>query len=221
MNSGYLLYPTIAALSSADAIPSVTVSAWVNVDNNGSTASSFFTITEATSAQQDWNNGPVMLAAETAKPTTVDDTLVFHGFFSTRIDGAIQRGDNINDYGERGTDFQTVHGTNRWVHYVLRYDGTGSVIDLYADGVRVSNNKFRERKYNPGTGDVGLGPITSPVPTQVLIGAFPNADSGFSNSAVQTWQGMLTGMIDEVRVYNKALTDNEIGSLYQLELAGR
>ena len=218
--NGYILYPTIAALSSANAVGSFTVSAWVNTDNNGATVSSVFALTQAPSLQSDWNTGPITMYLETGHPKATDDTLVFHGAFSSWPNSTTRLGgDNINDYGVRGTDFQTVHGTNQWVHYVLRYDGAGSNIDIYANGVRVSNNNFRNRL--TGTPPVGIGPVVSTVPTQVLIGALPNVNSGFPNSAAQVWQGFYTGMIDEVRVYNIAMQDSDIGYLYQLELAGR
>jgi hypothetical protein len=220
LNNGFLLFPSIAKLSSANAFPSVSVSCWVNTDNRDTLASSVMAITQSTTAQTDWNDGPVNVYLETGKNhLTYDDTLVLHSSFSTWSSGSRQGGDNINDYGVRGTDFQTVHGTNQWVHYVMRYDGTASTIDLYANGVRVSNNQFRLRQ--TGTPAVGLGPIVSPIPTQVVIGAFPNAVSGFANSVHQSWQGLFVGKIDEIRVFSSALTDLEIGSLYQLELAGR
>ncbi len=66
-----------------------------------------------------------------------------------------------------------------------------------------------------------MGPIITKPPVQALIGAFPNANSGFTHSAAQDWQKFMTGSIDEVRVYTKALTDDEIKSLYDLEKAGR
>jgi hypothetical protein len=220
LNNGYLVFPTIAKLSGAGAFPSVTVSCWVNTDNRDSLASSVFAITKATSAQTDWNDGPVNVYLETGKNhLTYDDTLVLHSAFATYPGGVRAGGDNINDYGVRGTDFQTVLGTKKWVHYVMRYDGSGSNIDLYANGVRVSNNNFRFR--GAGTPPVGLGNIISPTPTQVVIGSFPNAAAGYTGSATQAWQGLYVGSIDEIRVYSSALTDLEIGSLYQLELAGR
>lgn len=221
LSNGYLLYPTIDALSSANALSSVTVSMWINVNNNGSTATSFFALTQPPAVQTDWNQGPLNIYAETSKdPLTYNDTLVLHSAFHIYSGGNYNiGGDNINDYGVRGTDFQTVKGTNRWVFYVMRYDGANSNIDLYADGVRVSNNNFRNR--TNGTPPVGLGNIIMSTPTQVLIGAWPNSSAGYNLSAAQTWQGLMTGSIDEIRVYNAALAETDIGYLYQLEKAGR
>jgi hypothetical protein len=218
--SGFLVYPTITKLSSAAAIASVTVSMWIKVDNTGGAANSFFALTQPLAVQTDWNQGPINMYAENGRPAAYDDTLVLHAAFHSYSGGNYNLGgDNINDFGVRGTDFQTVLGTKKWVHYVMRYDGAGSNIDIFANGVRVSNNNFRNR--TTGNPPVGIGPITINTPTQVLIGAWPNADAGYTLSPVQTFQGKLTGQIDEIRVFGSALQDTDIGYLYQLELAGR
>lgn len=218
--SGFVVYPTIPALNSANAIPSVTVSAWVNVANNGKTPSEVFALTQAQATQPDWNQGPINMYVETGAPVAKADTLALHAAFHTYLNGNYNLGgDNINDYGVRGTDFQTVKGGGKWIHYVMVYDGVGSNIDLYANNVLVSNKNFRNR--TTGTPPVGIGPITIATPTQVVIGGWPNADAGYTKSAVQTFQGLFVGGIDEVRVYNKVLSTAEIGSLYQLESAGR
>ena len=219
--NGYALYPNIAALNGPN-FGSVTVSCWVKIDNNGTQASNVFSLTQGTTKQTDWNTGFVNMVIETGHPIATDDTLVLHPSFSTYPNGPTNRlgGDNINDYGVRGTDFLTVHGTNKWVHYVMRYDATGSNIDVFANGVLVSNNNFRHR--TTGTPAVGIGGIiTDGSSTQALIGAFANAATGFSQSAVQPFEGLFNGSIDELRFYTAALTDAEISALYQLELVGR
>ncbi|MBC7569440.1 MAG: hypothetical protein H7319_06885 [Spirosoma sp.] len=214
--NGFVAYPTIPALSTANAIANVTVSAWVNVANNGKTGSSVFALTQAQAVQPDWNQGPINMYAETGAPVIKGDTLVLHAAFHTYTGGNYNLGgDNINDYGNRGVDFQTVKGAGKWIHYVMVYDGANSNIDLYANNVLVSNKNFRNR--TTGTPPVGIGPITMNTPTQVLIGGWPNADTGYTKAAVQTFQGLFTGGIDEVRVYSKVLTAAEIGALYQLE----
>ena len=218
LTNGYMLFPTIANLNVAN-IGSVTVSCWIKVDNNGTTVSDVFSLTQGTTAQTDWNTGAVTMYVETGHAITTDDTLVLHSAFSTYASGVRLGGDNVNDYGVRETDFKTVHGTNKWVHYVMRYDAVGSNIDIFANGILVSNNQFRNR--TTGTPAVGIGAIVTTIPTQVLIGAFANASTGFALSATQVWQGNFTGSIDELRFWNSALADADISSLYQLELAGR
>jgi hypothetical protein len=222
LSSGYLVYPTITAISTATALPSVTVSLWVTIANNGTLQTNVFGIAQSTAVQTDWNTGPLNVYVETGSHKVGNDTLQLHSNFATYINSTLYTGDNVNNYGVKGTDFLPfANGATKWFHYVMRYDGAGSLIDLYANGVRVSNNKFRHRTYSPGGVETGLGNITMTPPTQVVIGGFPNSTLGFSKSATQTWQGLMTGGVDEIRVYSKSLSDAEIGSLYKLELAGR
>jgi hypothetical protein len=211
LNSGFLLYPTIAALSSANALSSCTVSMWVNFSNNGSQASEFFALAKDTSKQNDWL-GILNIAAETGHSAS-DQNIAFHSWIGTYPSGTRNGADNINDYGNAGTDFQTVAAAGKWVQYMMRYDASSENLDLYVNNTRVSNNNFRHRG--------GFGPIVMPTPTQVLIGAFPTAITGFSLSGNQSWQALLTGSIDEIRVFNKALSDLEISALYKLERQGR
>jgi len=220
LNNGYLAYPTINALSSANAISSVTFSSWVKVPNNGSTASSVFALTQASTTQSDWNQGPLNVYVETGSYKSTSDTVRLHGAFHTYANGNYSTGgDNVNGFGasDIGTKWQVVRGAGSWIHYVMVYDGSTSNIDLYANGKVISNSDYRNRTVN----GVGIGNITLATPTQVLIGAWPNANSGYSKSAAQSWQGLFNGSIDEVRVYNKALSATDIGNLYQLESAGR
>ena len=214
--NGYVLYPVIASMNLTN-FGSISVSAWVKTDNNGSTASNVFSLTQGTGAgattQTDWNRGLVNMVIETGHGIATDDTLVLHPSYGTYITGSYQGGDNINDYGTREVDFKTVHGTNKWVHYVMRYRASDSTIDVFANGIIVSNTNFRKRN---------TGILTLPaLGAQALVGAFANISTGFPNSATQVWQGLFTGSIDELRFFNTALSDADISSLYQLELAGR
>ncbi|HEX7846024.1 MAG TPA: LamG-like jellyroll fold domain-containing protein [Chitinophagaceae bacterium] len=211
LDSGWVLYPTISALSTANAVSSVTVAVWVRFRNNGAQASEFFALTQDPTVQSDWLT-ILNVAAETGRSAT-SNNLVFHSWIGSYSTGSRRGGDNINDFGVSGVDFQTVPRAGEWVHYIMRYDGATSTIDLFANSIRVSNNNFRVR--------TGLGPLVATVPTRVLLGAFPTLAVGYPNSGNQSWQDWLTGSMDELRVYNKALTDVEISALYKLERQGR
>ena len=209
--SGYALYPPIAAMNLTN-YGSISVSCWVKTDNNGTKATNAFSLT-AGSTQSDWNRGLVNMLLETGHSIATDDTLVFHPSYGTYVTGTFQGGDNINDYGVRNVDYQTVHGTNKFVHYLMRYRASDTTIDVFANGIRVSNNNFRKRN----TGALTLQTLGA----QALIGAFANANTGFPLSPVQGFQGLFTGVIDELRFYTSALSDADISALYQLELVGR
>jgi hypothetical protein len=219
LDSGFILYPTIAALNSN--IGSFSVSTWIYTENqgDGTRPTGVFALTLGATAQRDWNDGPILISLENGRPKSYNDTLVIKTNIATTKGGALLKGDNINDFGAREVDFKTVRGANKWTHVVARWDGTGSFIDFYANGVRVSNNNFRFRE----AAGVGFGPMTLPAgtTTQVLFGGYPNATNGFPLSTLQGFQGLFRGNIDETRFYNKALTDDEIMALYELESAGR
>jgi hypothetical protein len=218
LTNGYILYPALTALANANSMSSVSVSLWVKTSNNGVSPTSFFALTQPTSIQADWNHGPFLVMSENGKPITYDDTLVLKSLLSTWINDSTRLGgDNINDFGAREVDFKTLKTGGNWVHVVARYDASGSNIDIYANGVRVSNDKFRHRV----NGAVDLGPIINKPPVQAIIGGFPNVSTGFTKSLDQSWQHNMTGGLDEIRVYTKALTDDEIKALYDLEKAGR
>ncbi|MEO6819977.1 MAG: hypothetical protein ABI266_09000 [Ginsengibacter sp.] len=223
LDSGYILYPTIAALSATN-LGSATVSVWIMTENqgDGSKPTSVFALTLGATMQTDWNVGPINMYLENGRPKNYNDTLVLHSSMSTYGSGGRLGGDNINDYGVRATDFKTVLGANKWVQYVFRYDGAGSFLDIFANGELVSNNNFRF-KYFGDAPKVPLGNLILPAgtQTQVVLGGFPNASTGFAQSPVQAFQGLYRGDIDEMRFYNKSLTDAEISALYKLESAGR
>lgn len=219
LDSGYILYPTIAALNGD--IASFTTSTWILTQNqgDGSRPTGVFALTLGAAKQNDWNDGPILLSLENGRPTAYNDTLVIKSNIATTKGGSLLKGDNINDYGVRETDFKTVKGANKWVHIVTRWDGVGSFIDFFANGVLVSNNNFRFRE----AGGIGFGAMTLPAATntQVLFGGYPNTSNGFPLSPLQGFQGLFRGNIDEARFYNKALSQSEISALYELEKVGR
>ncbi len=212
LSSGYLLYPTISALSSASALGSFTVSAWVNTANNGSTSSGVFALSSPTAT--DWGQ-MINLLVETNQRNATSDTLILHGILGQYATGQRSGQDNVNsgDLVDAGNTFKIVKGGGKWTHVAFKYDGSASTIDIYANGSVVSNSKYRQR----GT----LGQLVFPTPTQVLIGGFPNITTGFSGSPNQTFEGLFSGSIDEIRVFNKALSDTDVSALYNLEVVGR
>ena len=211
-NQGFILYPTISALSSANAVGSCTVSLWVKFANNGSKLTSFFALSRDVNVETSWLT-ILNVASETGNHPVSDEFLYFHSWIGSYANGNRNGGDNINDYGNAGVDYQRFQGANKWVQYIMRYDGASSTIDLFANNIRVSNNNFRVRN--------GLGALIATVPTRVVLGGFPNASTGFPNSPTEGFHGLYTGSMDEVRVYNKALSDQEINALYILERQGR
>lgn len=197
--AGYLAYNEIAALNS---LPSATVSAWVNVKNNQTAPSCFFTMTRP----NEWA-GNINLMAETGWKAATADTMVVKGLVVTKVNGNDSWQDSRNEPSKGGDQAAKVAGN--WAHLVITWDGATSMFKVYANGVKVSNPEWEQR----GT----TGSLNFTTPTKPLIGAWGTNISGTPDS----WQVPMTGMMDELRVWNKALSDADISSLYQLEKAGR
>ncbi len=206
--AGYLAYNEIAALNS---LPSFTISAWMKVSNNRGTAAAGPSMIFSMTRPGDWI-GNINLMIETERIPS-SDTLVVKGLFaSKKTDGSANIQDNINDVSKGGDRAFKVAGT--WAHVVLTYDGSTSTFKIYGNGKDIGSYDDRGPA-GPGTDP---GSVNFFTPTKPIIGAF---STNLSGGTPEVWQKPMTGLVDELRVYNKALTATEISSLYQLELAGR
>lgn len=217
-SNGYIYYASAVGGALTSNQP-FTVSAWVQAANNGLNGGmppannhpyQFFTLAKP---GQFWGN--VNLLIEAGQYGIASDTLTFKSLYSNNNTGGVQ--DNINNYGIAGTEYKVVKkgGTSQWIHVVTTYNpagGTGaqSIFRIYADSALVSNTNFENR----GTNSFVYSSH------EVIIGGWYNNIPGKMITA-DTWTTPFTGKIDEIRVYNKLLSDAEIIALYQLGKAGR
>jgi hypothetical protein len=102
-----------------------------------------------------------------------------------------------------------------WFHIVALYNKTTSSMEFYVNGDLVHTSV----KYaGPDPGD-GNQPVLGPIKlgqdmNQILIGAWPQQIAG----TPEGWMTYFRGMVDELRIYNKALTPQEIQDLYAAEV---
>jgi hypothetical protein len=106
---------------------------------------------------------------------------------------------------------------NVWTHVVMLYRKSTSTIELYANGKKVFSNKHYsapDPDDNPDTDNQpALGSLTlDPASTKIYFGKWH--DEGNPES----WKQSAAISIDEFRIYNKALTEAEIQSLYDAEI---
>lgn len=206
--NGFLYYTGVTGLTSVTT--SFTVSAWVQVQNNaglttGGTPSEVFQYVKASPTVND-AFGNINFTLETGNfrntPAAGYDTLIIHPTFRDPA-GGLQ--DNINNF-----PLQLVKDTaGKWIHTLITYDATTHLFNIWANNVKVGN--FPDR---------GTNVYTPAATTKAVIGAWIANVTG-SGVNPQGFTVPFVGSIDEVRVYNKALTDAEIGSLYKIERAGR
>lgn len=105
--------------------------------------------------------------------------------------------------------------SDKWVHIVYSYNKTTSTMALYANGLLVRDGiKYSGPETAPGVQPL-LGAVTFGTDmTKVNIGAWPQQLDGTG----QDWMKFYPGLLDELRIYDKALTDAEIKALYDAEI---
>lgn len=226
-NSGYLKYPSIAAL--AGVTGSITVSSWVKITNQKanpdavSTISPIFTLTNPNEQV-----GNLAIFGNTHGLTTSDSIQMKAEFKVKKVDGTTFGGDAVNmtkmePWMIEGNAAGAIHTAaankigGQWAHIVFVYDASGgkTMARIYSNGVKISNAEWENRKID---GQEVMVPFNQFTPTYPIIGALRTVVEGTN---IDTWNAALKGSVDEIRVYKKALSQSDIGALYELEKAGR
>lgn len=104
--------------------------------------------------------------------------------------------------------------TDKWVYITLSYNKTTSALSLYANGLFIQKSiRFASDIVN------GVQPLMGPMVlkpdmTKINIGAWLQQIDGSG----QDWMKYYPGLLDEMRIYNKALTNIEVKALYDAEV---
>jgi hypothetical protein len=100
-----------------------------------------------------------------------------------------------------------------WQNIALTYDAPTSTFKLYQNGNVVSSLT-----------SAGLGNVVFPASaTKLIFGTaqFQTNPSLGTAGGTQSWAGYLTGQLDEIRVYNKALSASDLQALIVLQGKGK
>lgn len=107
----------------------------------------------------------------------------------------------------------TTNPWNSWVNIALTYDAATSTFNLYQGGSVVASQTV-----------AGLGNLVFPATaTKIIFGTeqFQTSPSLGTAGGAQGWAAYLTGQMDEVRIYNKALTASDLQALIVLQGKGK
>lgn len=101
---------------------------------------------------------------------------------------------------------------NNWTNYVITYD-TAGIVRSYVNGSLVTTKTGTPKPVAPQFSSVG----------PIVFGAlhFMTNPSSTSGATEQSWAGYLSGKLDEVRIYSRALTALEVSGLSILERRGQ
>jgi hypothetical protein len=214
LSQAYMIYPSIANLNNADALPNFTVSMWTKVPDNTSTLASLFQI-NGVDFQDIWGLVGLM--------TRTNGNVYSLGATTTHVNGTGTHpayADYFLDPATKASEGFTA-GTDGWAFITITYDGPTSTLAYYGNGVKLGTRKL--------TNVVAPETLALLTPNKVSFGTFefiedfPNGQYGHPPLAAdRPWASHgITASLDDVRVYNKALSDTEVMALLHLGLAGR
>jgi hypothetical protein len=107
---------------------------------------------------------------------------------------------------------------NLWFHLVLTYDNVSSKYRVYVNGDSLNLNEGITDRWAAGDDVVPrppLGDLAFSNATQLVIGGWMQKVIGASTDE---WMGYFTGQMDELRIYDKGLTSDEVDSLFEAEV---
>lgn len=202
--TGFISYTNPGPIAT---LTSFTVSMWINTQKHDGGAQGVFML-----AKQDgsfWGNFFMMIEGNNSPSNRM-----FMKLHIEKNDAPF-----IEHWIEPHGDFRPDDMYNGWRHVAWTYDATTSKVGFFINGdKRALPPNAENRKADPA--GTPLGPLNFKNPTRFVIGAFQNQLGAPFNSP-EPWMLPYTGALDEFRVYNKALSAQEITALAVLERQGR
>ncbi|MEC5142457.1 LamG domain-containing protein [Chitinophaga sp. 212800010-3] len=108
-------------------------------------------------------------------------------------------------------NYEVMNIWNKWASIAVSYNGADT-FKVYVNGSKIDTKVI-----------TGYGQLQFTNPGKIVFGTsqFQTVPSLTSASTAQDWASYLTGALDEVRIYNKALEENDISALVKLEGRGK
>lgn len=203
--SSFISYNTVA--NSVVNVKSITVSMWIKTDPHTGGAQSLFMLPKKTDF---WGN--IFTLIEGTGPAT---TMLLKNHIQKDVTPSIPWAGQFIEHG--GANVLTnMFGT--WKHLVWTYNGTSSTYSIYIDGQKLNIPASIAKRYasDPTTGGVPYGELANSEVSKFIIGGYQQ-HLGAPWGNADGWMLHYTGLMDEFRIYDAALTDNEVVALYKLE----
>ena len=170
--------------------------------------------------------GSLSLFQENAPENNTVDSLELKGFFTKK--GARDKDNNPGWVGHDWRKSVPEFVADTWFHIVTNYDPATSKAHVYVNGHHLftTTGAYSDTvRYQGDPGGIGnpngqplLGDLNMSLTDTTnhgIIGAWANRRLG---TATDDWMKEFTGLIDELRIYDKALTAAEVKSLYEAEV---
>lgn len=202
--TGFLSYTTPGPLAS---LTSFTTSLWINTAKHDGGAQSVFNL-----AKQDgsfWANFFMIIEGNNSPENKMFMKLHFEKNTAPFVEHWIEPFGNF-----RPDDMY-----NAWRHVAWTYDAATSKASFFVNGQKMALPPGMEDRKADGTG-TPLGALSFKNATRFIIGGWQN-NLGSPFNAAEPWMLKYTGGLDELRFYNRALTEQEMSALNTLERQGR
>jgi hypothetical protein len=149
-------------------------------------------------------------------PVSNDSVKIHHGF--TDLGSPAYQGFTMESFDTAAI--------GKWIHVVTTYDGGSSTYVVYQNGVPINNSSAfgvntSTAMWTDGSKTTPLGNLSfaSDPPKMIIIGTWPATLYGVSPSLGAN--GSFKGQMDELKIFNKALSQQEVAGLYLNGKAGR
>ena len=201
-DGAHLLY-TLPTNSKLKTLTSFSVAMWFKSPLvTGDPEPIFFQIGKSTDLT--WGN----LTLKLGRLSATADSLMLHAFFLK----------SIAEWHDQHIDYSnSMFQVNQWMHLIFEYDAATSKYVIYKDGIKVITNTGVEDRKAGSTG-VALGNLNFVNADVINIGAWRPKTEGVP-LATDVWMGWFKGNLDELRVYDKALSATEAKALYDAEVS--
>lgn len=203
--SSFIAYNTVA--NSIINLKSITVSMWIKTEPHTGGAQSLFMLPKKTDF---WGN--IFTLIEGTGPAT---TMLMKNHIQKDVTPSIPWSGQFIEHGGANV-LNNMFGA--WKHVIWTYNGTSSTYSMYIDGQKLDLPASIAKRYasDPATGGVGFGDLASSEVSKFIIGGYQQ-HLGAPWGSADGWMLHYTGSMDEFRIYDAALTDNEAVALYKLE----
>lgn len=203
--SSFIAYNTVG--NSIVNLKSISVSMWIKTVPHTGGAQSLFMLPKKTDF---WGN--IFTLIEGTGPAT---TMLLKNHIQRDVTPSIPWSGQFIEHG--GTNvLSNMFGA--WKHMVWTYNGSSSTYSIYIDGQKLDIPASIAKRYasDPLTGGTGYGELANSEVSKFIIGGYQQ-HLGAPWGAPDGWMLNYTGSMDEFRIYDTALTDNEVVALYKLE----
>lgn len=192
-------------------LKSISVSMWIKTNPHTGGAQSLFMLPKKTDF---WGN--IFTLIEGTGPAT---TMLMKNHIQKDVTPSIPWAGQFIEHG--GTNVLN-NMFDKWKHVVWTYNGISSTYSIYIDGQKLDLPASISKRYasDPLTGGVGYGELANSEVSKFIIGGYQQ-HLGMPWGNPDGWMLNYTGLMDEFRIYDSALEDNEVSALYKLEKDNR